>query len=101
MKVPKSNLYKIGEVAKMFNVSISTLCHYEKIGLLVPEFTDSESGYRYYGIKQFERLNVIKYLRVLDLPVKSILDFLQNQNVEIFRKNYWNKKKLLSKRKKN
>ncbi len=51
MKVPKSNLYKIGEVAKMFNLSISTLRHYEKIGLLTPEFTYSESGYRYYGIK--------------------------------------------------
>ena len=93
------NLYKIGAVAKMFNISISTLRNYEKIGLLCPEFVDEESGYRYYGAKQFERLNIIKYLRVLDLSVASIRDFLTYRDVEKIRKQLIEQKNLIEKKK--
>ncbi len=100
MKKRKEKLYKIGEVAKMFNISISSLRHYEKIGLLSPEFVDEESGYRYYGIKQFERLNIIKYLRVLDFPVKSVLDFLQNRDVEKIKNKLLEQKQIIIQKKK-
>ncbi|MEI3190543.1 MAG: MerR family transcriptional regulator [Lachnospiraceae bacterium] len=40
-----------------------TLRHYEKAGLLCPEHTDQETGYRYYSVRQFEVLNTIRYLR--------------------------------------
>ena len=42
-------LFPIGEVAKMFRVSVGTLRHYEKIGLLAPEFVAPDTGYRYYS----------------------------------------------------
>ena len=38
-------LFPIGEVAKMFRVSVGTLRHYEKIGLLAPEFVAPDTGY--------------------------------------------------------
>lgn len=79
MKNTPDKLYKIGEVAKMFKISISTLRHYETIGLLKPEYIDFKSGYRYYGIRQFESLNIIKYLRVLDMPIETIKSFLLNR----------------------
>lgn len=38
-----SGLFRIGEVSKLFHVSISILRHYDKIGLLKPEYTDPDT----------------------------------------------------------
>jgi DNA-binding transcriptional MerR regulator len=78
----KSGLFQIGDVAKMFHISVGTLRHYEKSGLLQPEYTDKETGYRYYSTRQFECLNTIRYLRVLDMPLEQIAAFLNNRNVD-------------------
>ena len=40
-------LFQIGDVAKMFHISVGSLRHYEQAGLLKPEYTDLETGYRY------------------------------------------------------
>lgn len=77
----KKNLFSIGEVAKMFHLSVSSLRHYENIGLLQPEYISPESGYRYYGTEQFEILNTIRYLRTLDMPLGEIENFLKNRDV--------------------
>ena len=69
-------LLQIGEVAKIFHVSMGTLRHYEQEGLLEPEYVDEKTGYRYYGVRQLEVLNTIRYLRVLDLPLSEIAEFL-------------------------
>lgn len=36
----KKDLYQIGEVARLFHLSISLLRHYDKTGLVTPEYTD-------------------------------------------------------------
>lgn len=33
-------LFSIGDVAQLFHLSVSSLRHYETIGLLTPEYTD-------------------------------------------------------------
>lgn len=76
------DLFQIGEVARMFHLSVSSLRHYEAMGLLVPEVTDPETGYRYYSTRQFEPLNTIRYLRALDMPLNEIADFLQNRDLD-------------------
>lgn len=63
----KHELFQIGDVAKMFHLSVGSLRHYERIGLVMPEYVDQETGYRYYSTRQFECLNTIRYLRVLDM----------------------------------
>ena len=78
----KSGLFPIGEIAKLFHLSVGTLRHYEKLGLLHPEYIDPDSGYRYYSTRQFESLNTIRYLRVLDTPLEQIADFLKNRDVD-------------------
>lgn len=80
MDLPK--LFSIGDVAKLFHISVSSLRHYENLGLLTPEHIDPDSGYRYYSARQFEALNTIRYLRALDLPLSEIADFLGNRDVE-------------------
>lgn len=76
-------LFSIGEVAKLFHISISSLRHYENIGLLKPEYIDENSSYRYYSVRQFEALNSIRYLRELNMPLAEISDFLSNRDVEL------------------
>jgi DNA-binding transcriptional MerR regulator/effector-binding domain-containing protein len=78
----EKKLFSIGDVAKMFHISVSSLRHYEALGLLSPEKIDANSGYRYYSARQFEVLNNIRYLRALDMPLPEIADFLGNRDVD-------------------
>lgn len=78
----KKDLFQIGEVAKLFHISVGTLRHYEKSGLLQPEYVDVKTGYRYYSTRQFERLNTIRYLRVLGTPLEQISAFLSNKGID-------------------
>lgn len=66
----------------MYHLSVGTLRHYEKIGLLQPEYIDQLTGYRYYSTRQFESLNTIRYLRVLDMPLEQIADFLKSRDID-------------------
>lgn len=78
----KKEWFQIGDVAKLFDISVGSLRYYEKIGLVKPEYIDSETGYRYYSTRQFECLNTIRYLRVLDMSLSQIDDFFKNRNIE-------------------
>ena len=80
--VKSDGLFKIGEMAGMFHVSISTLRHYEKIGILIPEYVDPETGYRYYSTRQFEVLYTIKYLRNVGLTLAEIASFVNNRSLD-------------------
>lgn len=77
----QSEYFLIGEVSRLFHISISTLRYYDRSGLVRPEYTDPDTGYRYYSTRQFERLNTIRYLRALDMPLGEIADFLENRSI--------------------
>ena len=94
----KKDLFQIGEVVRMFQLSVSTLRHYESMGLLVPEVTDPKSGYRYYSLRQFEPLNIIRYLRALDMPLTEIADFLQNRDIDKIEEKLQQQKEIVIKR---
>lgn len=79
----REKLFSIGEVSRLFHLSVSSLRHYETIGLLTPEYISPDSGYRYYGTEQFEILNTIRYLRALDMPLSEIEDFLKNRDIHL------------------
>lgn len=91
-------LFLIGEVAKMFHISMGTLRHYEQAGLLEPEYTDPDTGYRYYGPRQFELLNTIRYLRVLDFPLSQIKVFLDNRDTEIIEEKLVHQKEVIQRK---
>lgn len=78
----RKNLFQIGDVAKMFHLSVGSLRHYEKMGLLHPEYIDPNSGYRYYSTKQFEVLNMIRSCRALGMPLEQIADFLSSRSID-------------------
>lgn len=94
----KNNLFSIGEVSKLFHISASSLRHYENVGLLTPEYTSPDTGYRYYGTEQFEVLNTIRYLRALDMPLIEIEDFLKNKDIGHIEEKLEQQKKIVLKK---
>lgn len=78
----EAKLFRIGEMAQLFHLSVSSIRHYERLGLLTPEYIDPATGYRYFSTRQFDRFNSIRYLRTLDMPLEEIADFLQNRDVD-------------------
>lgn len=95
----KRDLFSIGEVAKLFHLSVGSLRHYEKSGLLKPEYIDSENGYRYYSTRQFEVLTTIRFLRILDMPLEQIRDFLSNREIDKMQHMLENQKEVILKKK--
>jgi len=65
----------IGALSRLSGVSVRALRHYDRIGLLHPGEV-AESGYRYYGDAEVERLWQILFYRELDFPLKEIADIL-------------------------
>lgn len=57
-------MLKIGEFARITQVSIKTLRHYDTLGLLRPAHTDPESGYRFYTMDQI--VDVVRLLALKD-----------------------------------
>ncbi len=91
----RKGLFSIGEVSKLFHISVSSLRHYENVGLIHPEYTSPDTGYRYYGTEQFEVLNTIRYLRALDIPLAEIEDFLKNRDISNIEEKLIQQKKIV------
>ncbi len=68
---------KIGEFARVGQVSIATLRHYDQCGLLKPNALDPDTGYRYYSLDQLARLNRILAFKDLGFPLEQITRLLE------------------------
>ena len=67
--------YQIHEFAELVGVSVRTLHHYDRIGLLKPG--RSNAGYRRYSQPDLERLEQIIALKFLGFPLKQIRAILE------------------------
>ncbi len=74
-------LLQIGEVAKLIGVSPKTIRYYHQIGLLA-EPKRTEGGYRLYAAHDLLRLQRIRRLRSLGLPLDRIKEILGESDVE-------------------
>lgn len=71
-------LLTVKEVSELSKVTVKTLHHYHKIGLLMPAET-TEAGYRLYGTKELERLQAILFYRELDFSLEQIGQLLERE----------------------
>lgn len=76
-------MIKIGEFAKLFNVSIKTLRLYDEKNILKPAYIDIYTGYRYYDEENIKTMTKILILKEIGLSLKEIKTF--NFNDEIIR----------------
>jgi len=67
---------KIGDLSRLAQVSVKTLRYYGDLGLLVPEWIDRYTGYRYYAPDQLARLNRILALKDLGFTLEQIRGLL-------------------------
>lgn len=74
--------YSVSLVAKIAGISIRTLHHYDKIGLLKPA-QRAESRYRYYSKTELYRLQQILFFKELDFPLKKIQRILDDPEFDL------------------
>ena len=70
--------FSIGEMSKLNNISIETLRHYDRIGILKPEYINEKTGYRYYSTKSFIGLDLIKNCKAIGLPLEEIKEIKED-----------------------
>lgn len=64
--------FSIREVSEICNIPSKTLRYYDEISLVVPEFRDESSRYRYYSKDQIITLCIIRKLRKMGFGLKTI-----------------------------
>ena len=74
--------FSVGEAAKAAHTTSETLRHYDRIGLVKPSKKDEWTNYRYYTQQDIVRLNTIRALQLMDLPLKEIKKVLEYDDLE-------------------
>src|SRR5215217_5827672 len=67
----------VGEVAALAGVTVRTLHHYDRIGLLSPSGRTS-SGYRQYAAADLDRLHQVLLYRELGFSLEEVADLLSD-----------------------
>lgn len=74
--------YSILDVSRMTGISSRTLRYYDEIGLLAPKY-QNEAGYRYYGIRELDRLQQILFYRERGLALATIGKILDDEAFDV------------------
>ncbi|EDY84338.1 Bacterial transcription activator, effector binding domain protein [Verrucomicrobiia bacterium DG1235] len=69
--------YSIGEFSQIARVSVKALRLYHEKGILIPDFVDPDSGYRYYGESQTSEARVIASLKEMEFSLSEIKEVLE------------------------
>ena len=75
--------YSIQELSRLSGVTTRTLRWYDQIGLLKPSRV-AESGYRYYGGAEVDRLQDILYYRALGVELAQIKECLDDPSLTVW-----------------
>jgi DNA-binding transcriptional MerR regulator len=78
-------MFSIGEFARLADLSIRMLRHYDEIGLLTPAHVEPVTGYRSYSIAQLRDLNRIVALRGLGFSLAEVRQLLSGITAEELR----------------
>lgn len=76
MAKQEDDVLSIGVFAQRSRLSARALRIYDELGLLLPVFVDSQTGYRYYRIEQVEKARLIGLMRRLEMPLERIAAML-------------------------
>ncbi len=79
----KNGLLPIGKMAEINHLTVATLRLYDELGLLAPRYKDPQTGYRYYDITQNARLDMIAYMKELDMSLAEIGDVLRKEDITL------------------
>lgn len=71
-------MLRIGDFARLSQVSVKALRFYDEIGLLRPTIVDHTTGYRYYAPHLLTRLNRILAFKELGFSLAEIVELLES-----------------------
>ena len=71
----------IGDFSRATHLSVKTLRHYHRLGLLIPAEIDQYSSYRRYTTEQIPTAQVVRRFRDSDMPLEQIGAVLQAPDV--------------------
>ncbi len=89
----------VGDFSRLARTAPSALRHYEKIGLLLPEFRRI-NGYRQYSVRQLALCNTIRLLHKLGVPLAEINSIKDKRTPELALKLLMRQVKILNQNKK-
>jgi len=72
----------IGDFSRATHLSIKTLRHYHRVGLLEPADVDRFTGHRRYTTDQIPAAQVIRRFRELDMPIEEIRGVLSAPDIQ-------------------
>jgi DNA-binding transcriptional MerR regulator len=75
-------MYRVSDFAEKAGVTVRTLHHYDRLGLLKPSGR-TETGYRLYSERNFGRLQQIVTLKFIGLPLRQIKDLLDGSDLDL------------------
>lgn len=81
-------LYTIGEVSKICNVSRKALRFYDKIGIIRPDKISEENGYRFYSRETLLFVPVIKYFKQMGFKLEEMREFLKGSSYSAHEKGF-------------
>lgn len=78
-------MYTVGQMAKLCNCTSEQLRYYDKKNILTPKVRGDDNNYRYYTEKQIEDILLIKELKNVGLPLKSIATLVHNKDLPLIK----------------
>ena len=74
--IAEEKYYRIGEVAKLYNLTIPTIRFYEEIGLF-PNLKRSAGGLRMFSAEELACIEDVECLKKTGMPLKDIADYIK------------------------
>src|SRR5689334_25424280 len=75
-------VYRVSEFAEKAGVTVRTLHHYDRLGLLKPS-SRTGAGYRLYTEQDLARLQQIVTLKFIGLPLREIKALLEGSRLDM------------------
>src|SRR5262245_18514639 len=80
--VKNKSLHQASEFAELTGVTVRTLHHYDRLGLLKPSGR-TRAGYRLDGELDFARLQQVVTLKLIGFPLKQIKEILVRKEFDL------------------
>ncbi len=87
----KEELYSIGEVSRICNISRKALRFYDQIGVVKPDTICKENGYRYYSRDTLLTVPVLKYYKQMGFKLEEMQGLVEGDGYYFLKESFLNK----------
>lgn len=96
----KRHFLTLGQMARANHMTEKSLRFYQQKGLLEPELVDDETGFRYYGILQSTKIDLINQLQLIGMSLEEIRQLSDDASIEALRAKALEQREVLAQKRK-